>query len=84
MIIFIKCLGWEVRITGMKDSLCSFNNCNIPVFNNGDKCALHCEKHDYQTDSHSGLLQNFYNNSIEYVISKILNTNIPNIPEKKN
>lgn len=39
---------------------CQVKGCDNSVFNDQDKCALHCDKNDYETDLESGLLECFY------------------------
>lgn len=51
---------------------CCVENCENNVFSNFNKCALHCEKDDYQTDFRSGLLQEFYDLLNGYVIEYLL------------
>lgn len=51
--------------------ICNHDNCNNPVFKNLDKCALHCEKNDYQTDKLSNLLFQFNELLIQYIANKV-------------
>ena len=44
----------------MENSKCSHPDCELEVYENHDKCVLHCKKNDYSTDFNSGLLNKFY------------------------
>lgn len=55
----------------LNNHICSNEACNNPVFKKLDKCALHCEKKDYQTDKMSGLLLEFNKLLIDYIASKV-------------
>lgn len=47
--------------------ICNHHNCNNPVFQNLEECALHCEKNDYQSDRMTGLLSEFSQKLEEYI-----------------
>lgn len=50
---------------------CNTEGCNF-IANYDDKCALHCKKSDYQSDSLKGVLQEFYELLVEYILIEIL------------
>lgn len=50
---------------------CNKENCELEKYCEFDYCVLHCEKHDYQTDSSSGLLRDFYDKLLDYLIEKL-------------
>lgn len=49
------------------NQICCAKNCTREIFKDESKCALHCHKHDYQTDLNSGLLQAFYTALENYI-----------------
>lgn len=52
---------------------CSVHNCNNNVFGSFDKCALHCPKGEYQSDSLSGLLLEFSKLLNKYIVAQLIN-----------
>lgn len=52
---------------------CSIHNCNYNIFGNLDKCALHCSKNDYQSDSISGLLYEFSKLLNKHIVEGVIN-----------
>ncbi len=50
-------------------SKCSEITCDRDVWNDLDKCILHCKKTDYQSDNQViNFLQHFYDSLVEYII----------------
>jgi hypothetical protein len=47
-------------------NVCSVESCTFDE-KYDEKCALHCEKFDYQTDEHRAVIDDFYELLIEYV-----------------
>ena len=47
---------------------CKIDDCLNLKFGTLDKCALHCEKGDYRTDWHNGLLSEFTNLLNNYIL----------------
>jgi hypothetical protein len=45
---------------------CEVDECETEGKYDG-KCALHCSKNDYQSDRHSGLLADFYDELLQYI-----------------
>lgn len=57
---------------------CKIDGCEREVFNDKDKCALHVEKNEYSMDYQSGLLSEFYNQLVEYLLDYFWrNFNLP-------
>ena len=54
---------------------CSFKDCELEVYSGLDKCILHCEKHDYETDSKNNYLQDFYFKLVGYVADYVFKNN---------
>jgi hypothetical protein len=50
--------------------ICSVSSCKFEAGYDG-KCALHCEKFDYQRDKLSGVIDDFYELLIQYVVINI-------------
>jgi hypothetical protein len=50
---------------------CAHTDCKNDCFGDSDSCALHCEKHSYQDDRHSGLLFAFTTALIDHLIGQI-------------
>lgn len=50
---------------------CSFQNCNLKVFETLDKCSLHCTKNDYSSDFNSSLLNGFYKDLKDYILQEL-------------
>lgn len=52
------------------------NKCNVEdcsfIANYDDKCALHCKKSDYQSDNLKGVLADFYELLVEYILIETL------------
>ena len=51
---------------------CSVHNCNNNLFGSFDKCALHCLKGEYQSDSLSGLLPEFSELLNKYIVEQLI------------
>jgi len=56
---------------------CNNESCELEKYGEYDYCVLHCEKHDYQTDYSSGLLTEFYEKFIDYLLERVY-SNIDN------
>lgn len=52
-------------------AICQFNNCNNNEFQDRNFCSLHLEKSDYHTDLNSGLLGQFNDDLISYIVNHI-------------
>lgn len=50
---------------------CNAEGCNF-IANYDDKCALHCKKSDYQSDNLKGVLDEFYELLVEYILIETL------------
>lgn len=57
---------------------CAHEGCSNSVFLEQDKCALHCEKHDFHTDWQSGLIKEFYLLFLEFCVNDINNSQTKN------
>ena len=50
---------------------CSYTDCKNECFGDTDSCVLHCEKHSYQDDRHSGLLFKFTTALVDLLIAQL-------------
>lgn len=50
---------------------CTYRDCNNKVWNEESKCSLHCEKNIYSTDYRSGLLDDFFDKFIDYILEAL-------------
>lgn len=56
--------------------LCSIKDCDRNVFGNTTECVLHCKKNDYSQDfNNNGILREFYDALIDYIIESALKWN---------
>lgn len=54
---------------------CSVENCNLKVFESLNKCSLHCQKNDYQTDRKNSLLSDFFLSLKDYILDELFEHN---------
>lgn len=46
---------------------CIVDECSLDSFKDKSECALHCDKHDYHTDSNNGVLNPFFQDLINLI-----------------
>lgn len=52
----------------MSTKKCSAENCDLDAWKNDNKCVLHCQKNDYQSDRYDGTLNEFYSEFKKYIV----------------
>lgn len=57
------------------ENICCTLHCTNTVYDESDKCALHCNKHDYSADRRSGLLSDFYSQIYKYISDELFGIN---------
>lgn len=50
---------------------CTHRDCNNKTWGKESKCSLHCKKNIYSTDYQSGLLSDFFDNFINYLLEDL-------------
>lgn len=61
--------------------ICNHENCNKIVWENSDKCSLHCAKNDYDIDYQSGLLIDFYHKFTKHILEDLYEARMNNLED---